>query len=104
MPHLCSLAAVPTQQSRSGHNNEYEFQITSYILTSTDDFFPTDRLMFGLLRVCMIVTGEIRHRDSCMHVMVAGGADAVRAMNGALVRDLIPPIQSYALRNFPLPL
>ena len=29
-----------------------------------------------------------------MHVMVAGGAEAVRVMNGALVKDLSPPIWS----------
>ena len=34
-----------------------------------------------------------------MFIALVGGADAVRAMNGALVSDLISQILLYALRN-----
>ena len=48
--------------------------------------------MFGRSRLCITITGLVRARDFVMRVMVAGGAEAVRAMNGALDRDLRPPI------------
>ena len=39
-----------------------------------------------------MVIGLSRARDLVICIVVAGGADAVRAMNGAFVSDLISPI------------
>ena len=46
-----------------------------------------------------MVIGLSKARDLLICIVVAGGADAVRAMNGALVSDLISPILLYAFRN-----
>ena len=47
---------------------------------------PTERNIFSRLRLRNTSVGEIRHREDVISVIVAAGADAVRAMNGALVR------------------
>ena len=105
MPHTYSSRAplsLPCLSEYAGKRSAYTVAVITVAvitLTVTAVFSPTDRHMLGRSRLCLMVVGFIRERELCIRIMVAGGADAVSAMNGALVSDLISPILSYAFRN-----
>ena len=56
--------------------------------------------MLGRLSCCLTTMGWIRTKELTISLSNAGGADAVRAMMGALVTARNPPSFQKAVRNF----
>ena len=68
-------------------------------LTKQLDFLSTQMYIFGRLRECLTTMGSVRERERFISLSISGGAEAVRAINGALVSAHRPPICRNALRN-----
>ena len=47
---------------------------------------PTERKIFCRFKLWNTNTGDLRDKETDISLMVAGGADAVRAITGAFVR------------------
>ena len=63
-------------------------------LTLMAHFFLRDIKIFGRFNGSITVKGSHKDRDAEMDLIVSGGAEAVRAINGALVSERKPPMQS----------
>ena len=74
---------------------------TSYTIQSTLSPVPRTVLRYtlGRLRSSFTVTGLHRPNELMIFPSTVGGAEAVRAMKGAFVRALRPPILSKAVQN-----
>ena len=78
---------------------------TAYIhwLTANPLDLDHDKKMFGLSSPCSTSDGTFKCKVSFMAFAIASGADADRAMKGALVSALNPPRQLKAfLKSEPL--
>ena len=75
---------------------------TSYTIQSTLSPVPRTVLRYtlGRLRSSFTVTGLHRPNELMIFPSTVGGAEAVRAMKGAFVRALRPPILSKAVQNW----
>ena len=69
------------------------YNINSFAkLTKQLDFLSMQMYIFGRLRECLTTMGSVRERERFISLSISGGAEAVRAMKGALVSARRPPI------------
>ena len=81
----------------------YSFKKEEAILTFSPLLLLDDKYILGLSNSCVTTRGVFRCRELEMCASICGGADAVRAMNGALVKARKPPSFENAVRkSFPL--
>ena len=99
-----SFASSTVLMQTSPSENERQIIIKKLFahhkLTVIDTFFPTEIHTLGQLSCCLTTIGWIRAKELTISLSNAGGADAVRAMMGALVMACNPPSFRKAVRNF----
>ena len=70
-----------------------KYRINSVVkLTKQLDFLSMQMYIFGRLRECLTTMGSVRERERFISLSISGGAEAVRAMKGALVSARRLPI------------
>ena len=68
-------------------------------LTFKPTLLHDDMYMFGLSSACWITVGSLKHKELSIVSLMLGGAEAVKAITGALVRARKPPSLENNLRK-----